>query len=382
MQQARRFVADSGIRPGRVLPDVPFEEWLDCDDPRGAFKPAMRSRPGQTAQYALALSRDAEDPNAPPLRFRFGLVASSDIHTARAGSGYKQVHRVGMSDVRGIASPRADRWLRRLTMESPEDPGQPVAIRREPMGFANLLGVERTASFLYPGGLVAAHAHDASREALWAALTRREVYGTSGPRILLWFDLLNGPAGRVPMGGATEIDRTPTFEVRALGAQIQRPGCPASTRERLSSERVAALCLDECHYPDDERHPIQAIEIVRIRPQRSAGEPIAPLIEDPWRRYPCPADPAGCVVRFEDPDFMESGRDAVYYARALQTPTAAINGANLRTRFDTAGNATSVAPCYAGHRGDPEDDCLAPVSERAWSSPIFVDASASVTGAR
>jgi len=369
--EAKRLAWEAGASSHRVIPGTKTEDWLDCDQCRDCFKPASFLRPRLTAQYAAALTNpDEKDADGRPLRYRFGFIASTDTHAARAGSGYKQLDREAMTDQRGPPSAadaaRIERWVLRPGKEPP-----PVAY--QPSRLLELFDGERTASFLYPGGIVAVHAEGRDRAAIWAALERREVYGTSGPRILLWFDLVNAAAGRVPMGGETTLAENPRFEVRAIGAPVEQPGCPAEARDALGPERLRALCRDECHHPGEERQPIEAIEVVRIRPQRTADEPVAKLIEDVWRRFPCPPDPAGCIVRFEDEEFASAGRDAVYYVRALQTATPAINGANLRTEFDADGRALRVNPCAGGYRTPAGDDCLAPVQERAWSSPIYLD---------
>jgi hypothetical protein len=200
------------------------------------------------------------------------------------------------------------------------------------------------------------------------------VYGTSGPRILLWFDLVNGPAGRQPMGSEAVLADVPRFEVKAVGAFRQKPGCPDESVRGLPPERLDALCRGECFHPSDARHAIAVIEVVRIRPQLARDEDVAPLVEDPWRRFECPPDPEGCSVSFEDDELPATRRETMYYVRALQEETPAINGANLRTVFDDRGNAVATTPCFGDHRTSEDDDCLAPVSERAWSSPIFVDA--------
>ena len=170
------------------------------------------------------------------------------------------------------------------------------------------------------------------------------------------------------------MDRTPRFEVRAVGAFEQKPGCPEYSTNALAAERLHRLCKGECYHPSDHRKRISRIEVVRIRPQVSPDEPVASLIEDPWRVFRCEPSQAGCVVQFEDPEFVASARDAVYYVRAIEEPTPTINAENLRCTYDETGRCVEVDPCYGDYRTDPSDDCTVPSEERAWSSPLFVEA--------
>jgi hypothetical protein len=377
VEEAKRLVLEANISPHLVFPDTRAEDWLDCGQCRDCFKPSFGYRPGTSVQYGLALTNFEElDDRGRPLRFRYGFLASSDNHTARPGTGYKQVDRHGMTDTVGAASRLVEGLVEEI-VEGDRGEGDP----RRPQPVSPELdtgpGPERAASFWYPGGLVALHSEGRSHGAIFDALRRREVYATSGPRILLWFDLVNDPGAPQPMGSELGLAENPRFEVRAAGASVQQPGCPESAQGGLSSERLKRLCHGHCYHPGDEQHAIIAIEVIRIRPQARPGELVEELIEDPWRRFECEPDPAGCVVRFEDEEFVGAGRDALYYARVLQEPTPAINGATTRTEFDAQGRAVSVNICSGSYRTPLEDDCLAPVSERAWSSPIYVDFSGS-----
>ena len=71
--------------------------------------------------------------------------------------------------------------------------------------------------------------------------------------------------------------------------------------------------------------------------------------------------------------FPDSGRDAVYYVRAIEEASPTINGGNLRATYGSDGQVKAVNPCYGDFRVDSEDDCQAPLGHRAWSSPIFVN---------
>jgi hypothetical protein len=369
VEEAKRLAMEANVTSHLVFPDTRAEDWLDCGQCRDCFKPAFGQRPRESVQYTMALSNYEEaDGEREPMRFRYGFVASSDNHAARPGTGYKQYERRLMTEATGVRSAFYESLAREEVEADPQLP-QPVEIR----GGLTRRDTERVASFYYPGGLVAVHSQGRGRAAIWDALKRREVYGTSGPRILLWFELSNAPGGPAPMGSELAFGRVPRFEVRAVGSFEQKPGCPEQSVEALSPERLERLCRGECYHPSDERLPIVAIEIIRIRPQARPGEDVNLLIEDPWRRFSCRPDPGGCVVRFEDPEYPASGRDVLYYARAIQKETLAINGANLRVEFDAEGNAVGTDPCYGDYRTPFDEDCLAPVFERAWSSPIFLD---------
>jgi hypothetical protein len=179
VERVKRLALHADTAPHLVFPDTGAEDWLDCDQCRDCFKPAYALRPRTSAQYSLAISADrARDADGRPLRFRWGFVASSDDHKAQPGTGYKQTNRRAFTDAHGLASPWPD-TLQGVLQRA--DPRQPQTVEREAQSLLALLDVERVASFMYPGGLVGAHAAGRSRAALWQALERREVYGTSGP---------------------------------------------------------------------------------------------------------------------------------------------------------------------------------------------------------
>ena len=72
---------------------------------------------------------------------------------------------------------------------------------------------------------------------------------------------------------------------------------------------------------------------------------------------PCENNINGCEVKFEDKDFINDDRPALYYARAIQEPTETINGDALRCTYDDQGNCLENL-CYGDYRIDEKDQCL------------------------
>lgn len=333
-----------------AIPGTTDGDWGECGQLRDSFLRAYNYRPRQSAQYALAL--ESVDGRAVESRFRWGLIASSDNHRGRPGTGYKEFGRLVMSDGAGYPG------LRDMTDE-------------------------RSTSSYYTGGLAAVHAPRRDREAIFGALSRRETYGTSGDRILLWFDATLPSGARHPMGSEVELDGGEVrFEVRAVGARKQRPGCPEFVEAALPAARIASLCLGECFNPSDERKRIERIEVVRVTSSSASpeGASMRERIEDPWRVFECPESTDGCTVEFSDQVASRTvpGRNAPpersYYVRAIQEASPAINGDPVRCERDASGRCIRSTPCGYTADGRP-DDCLSPVGERAWSSPIWVRSS-------
>ena len=339
---------DAGRDGPTTIVGVRGEDWLDCGQCRDCFQAARTYRPLMTAQTALALT-DFEKPDD-PFRYHLGFIGSTDSHRAGPGAGYKEARE--MSDNYGASAPEFDALVEGTV----------------PVLFPEW---ERQNSYFYSGGLVAAHSLGRSRGAIWDALQRREVYATSGERILLWFDLVGADGERVPMGGKATPGGAPTFEVRAVGAFEQAPGCAADILAEAPDGFIESACFGQCYHPTDDRHVITRVEIVKITPQTSPQEALGPLIEDPVYAVDCPPDPEGCQVTWTDEAFVAGARPATYYARVLQEPTQQFNAANLRCETDDQGRCIATNLCPGGYHG-ADDDCMALDNERAWSSPIYL----------
>jgi hypothetical protein len=362
--EARQNYSRLGVSGHLTLPGTDVAEWGNCGQCLDCFQPSYGYRPGGSVQYIL--SRGSFDDGAAPRHTTLGFIASSDNHSARPGTGYKEYERRKMTEARG---PTDEQW-REAIFGMPDETKESVPITPQDvlsMRPFQRVWLERQASFFLTGGLVAVHAAERTSDAIWNALMQREVYGTSGDRILLWFDLVNAGDEPKPMGSQVDFDGTPKFRVRAAGAFEQLPGCPETVSQSLGAERIERICAGECYNPSNHRRKITRIEVVRIGRQMKESESLGDLIEDPWLTIPCSRDQDVCEVEFEDRWFASANREVVYYVRAIQEPTAAVNAGGLRC------SEGKCDPCYGDYRVPFDDECLSMTEERAWSSPIYLN---------
>jgi hypothetical protein len=86
----------------------------------------------------------------------------------------------------------------------------------------------------FPDGLTAVHATSLTHEGIWEALWQRRTYGTTGTRILLWFQVND-----VPMGGNISLCDSREIKVKAIGT------APIQTIEVLLNNQVIYRWLGE-----------------------------------------------------------------------------------------------------------------------------------------
>jgi len=372
-EEARDAAANMGVPFHLAVASEAPSDWLDSGQCTDCFLPSFHHRPGTSVQYGLAASNfDEPTSDGKPRRFNWGFIASSDNHRARAGTGYKEVARRLNTEAGGVVDPK---FRPIFMLKEPTADSTVYRKTREELfklaGF-QLTEVERQSSFWQTGGLAGVHTEGRSREQIWDALQRRETFATSGPRMLLWFDHINGTT-KTPMGGTLQTSTPGTFKVHAVGSFKQKPGCPDYAVDALGKKRIADLCANECYNPSDERNLIERIEIVRIQPQLTPDEKMSDLIDDTFLVHQCPADQNGCSFEFTDPDFSNNARDTLYYARAIQEPRPTINGEPVKCERDEEGNCIKATICRGDYNTPLDEECLSEKDVRAWSSPIYLN---------
>lgn len=214
-----------------------------------------------------------------------------------------------------------------------------------------------------PGGLAVIWAEENSREALFEAMRRREVYATSGPRIVLrmfaGYDLdealcaapdlaEQGDLRGVPMGGVLPASSgaAPRLVISALG-DSGTATTPGNALERVQIVKGWLV--------DGE---------ARFRVVDVAGAPVQTPV-DPTTCTPGDDGETSLCGAWVDDDF-DPAVPAFYYARVLEVPSCRWQQYACNDAGVDCDDPASVGPGFEG--------CCdaAPVQqERAWSSPVW-----------
>jgi hypothetical protein len=296
---------------------------------------AKAPHPKSTVRYALGEGiRLQEEIGVNP--FQFGLIGSTDTHLGAPGAVNESVF-LGHA---GAGVPAMH--------EIP--PGLPDALE------------------FNPGGLAVLWAEENTRDALFAAMRRREAYATSGPRIVARF--FGG--WEFDTAACTDAD----FARRAYENGVTMGSVLPPPPESATPSFIIAANADQGTQttPGTPLERIQLIKgwvgtdgLVKERVLDIVGEAASDkaLLEEG-----CTAVAAGrqslCSV-WSDTEF-DPARPAYYYARILEVPTC-----RWSERICQARGVDCSAPATIG-KG--LEGCCAPahrptIRERAWTSPIW-----------
>ncbi|MCP5431807.1 MAG: DUF3604 domain-containing protein [Alphaproteobacteria bacterium] len=290
---------------------------------------------GSTVRDALKLGLQTEQERGIN-PFKFGFIGSSDTHNSNPGDTEERSYR-------GAHGTSDDAAAKRL-VPSPR-------------------GTRSGALSRNPGGLAGVWAEENSREAIFAAMRRRETFGTSGGRIAIRMfagfgfadDLLAAPdrASRAYSQGTAmgqDLPRGPDGATPALFVEAARDplGAPLAKLQIVKGwldgdkmwEAVYDVACSGGREPDARTHQC---------PDNGAGVDLSTCS----RTGEAGADALSALWR--DPHF-DAAQPAFYYARVLEDPTC---------------RWSSVQAIEDG-RKPPSSDWVAPtIRERAWSSPIW-----------
>jgi hypothetical protein len=268
--------------------------------------------------------------------YKFGMIGSTDAHT-------------------GLATADEDNfWGKTSSSEpSPDRATHPFVKTAN----ATIMGWEQTSS-----GYAGVWATDNTREALFDAMQRKEVYATTGPRMVVRFfggwdfeardantrnPAAAGYAKGVPMGGDltnAPSGKSPSFLVGALkdpiGANLDRvqviKGWLDSKGE--THEKVYDVAWSGDRKPD---------------PKTSKLPPVGDTVDVPNATYTNTIGASELIKVWKDPEFDPTQR-AFYYVRVLESPTP------RWTAYDAK---------FYGIKMPPEVPMKG--QERAYTSPIW-----------
>jgi hypothetical protein len=304
----------------------PFEFYLqqDWQPYRAAIGDFVRPALGRGLQIEQALGNNP---------FKFGMIGSTDAHT-------------------GLSSSEEDNFWGKMAYDS-----IPANKRGDSLG-----GVKATGWDMAASGMAAVWAEENTRQGIFDAMKRREVYATTGPRIALrvfaGWDFLTtdaqlpdlaalGYAGGVPMGGELKSSGDPKADIRLLISAMKDPKGANLDRVQVIKGWVDA--------EGKSREKIFDVAWSGERLPTADGSlpPVGNTVDEATASYSNDIGSAQLTAMWEDPEF-DPIQSAFYYVRVLQIPTP------RHSLYDAA-----------ALRIKPPAEYPASIQERAYSSPIW-----------